>query len=78
MCRMCPLKMASFLLFLGIAILQKSFADVSSDGVIMPSKCEGNFLSLKSNFIFKITKKYIKAEKEIDIVKKRSILRFFL
>lgn len=40
MCRMCPLKMASFLLFLGIAFLQKSFADVSSDGVIMPSKCE--------------------------------------
>ncbi|CAG2227872.1 CNPY3_4 [Mytilus edulis] len=37
---MCPLKMASFLLFLGIAIVQKTFADVSSDGVIMPSKCE--------------------------------------
>lgn len=69
--------MASFLLFLGIAIVQKTFADVSSDGVIMPSKCEGNFLSIKSNFMFKITKKYIKAEKEIEIVKKEVFSDFF-
>lgn len=40
MCRMCPAKMACVLMSLCIAFIQKSFADVSSDGVIMPSKCE--------------------------------------
>lgn len=34
--------MGSFLLFVSIAVLHGAVGDVNSDGVILPTKCEGN------------------------------------